>query len=355
MRTLFFCTLTCGTLSLMHSQTKQDSLKFFEYYNKAYKLRNSHPDSALYWIEQCVQLPITPKNEWLAKAYNLRGIIYYKKSNYAHSILDLEKALKLTNDKELQGKIYINMGNTLSDLRYHYSAIHYYEKAVQIFNDIQNYQFLVRALMNLASEEFNIQQKNIARTHLKLALYYAHEHDMIEEEAMCLNNLSAMFIQSGLIDSASRYIYQSFHKYEQLENYFGLADAYLTAIELHLEKKETEYARTLIDIADSIIDHLKYLEGKKIITSEKVNYYLLVQDISHAQKYFNIYLRLEDSLNKIKSETKNISLQNSTTDTSEQKDATNKNRWAILQVVLILLIAVWTSYGIIKNYRYGET
>ncbi|MCX7728977.1 MAG: hypothetical protein N2203_05860 [Bacteroidia bacterium] len=333
------------------AQTKNDSIEFQLTYEKAYNLRNINPDSSMLLINKLVKISqLAGKKEWMAKSFNLKGVVHYKKNEYLKSFVELEKALKYTNNDELKGKIFINLGNTLSDMGYTYSAIEYYQEAIRVFHKVNNQKFLVRALMNLASEEFGIGQTINARNHLKLALYYAKEYQMLEEEAMCLNNLSAMFIHSGLIDSASHYIYQSFNAYEQTENYFGLADAYLTSIELHLEKHELNYAKSLIDLADSIIDHLQYLEGKKLLTSEKVNYYLYCNDFHNASKYFNLYLQLEDSLNKRKNQSKNILMPTIQTPTNGEKTRT-PIYFSFFQLVLIFVFSVSIFVFILKNYR----
>ncbi len=358
MRTLFSGTVCFFlALSLCAQHRSSDSIQYYRCYDYAYKLRNNNVDSAFYWINEALSIAQLSANpEWRAKALNLKGILYYKQNNYYASIDYLNRALFLTKDKSLKAKIYTNLGNTLSDLQYSYSAINYYQEAVRVFNELQDYRFLVRALMNLATEEFNLKQINAARNHLKLALYYAHEYDLLEEEAMCLNNLSAFFIKAGQLDSASRYVYQSFNNYEQLENYYGLADAYLTAIELHLEKKELDYAKALMDLADSIIDHLQYLEAKKLITSEKVNYYLMVKDIEKAQKYFNDYVRLEDSINKQKNvdplaQQIKFSSQESTTKNQSKKQTVFFSR---IQLVFIILCSLFIVWMIVKNYRHEK-
>lgn len=356
MHHLFFYCFLVLFYTYFPSQTKDDSLKFFYYFDNAYKLRNINPDSAFYWINNAFEIAkSTGKKEWQAKTHNLKGILYYKKYDYYQSVLELQTALKLTENNDFKGKIYINLGNTLSDLNYSHSAKYYYEEAIRLFNQTQNYQFLVRALMNLSSEEFNLKQIIPARNHLKLALSYAQDNNLIEEEAMCLNNLSAMFIQEGHIDSASKYIYQSFNIYEQLENYYGLADAYLTAIELHLEKKELEYAKSFIDIADSIIDKLSYLEAKKLLTSEKVNYYLLSKNSEEAMKYFNLYIRLEDSLNKKKTAGKDIdTFSNKNIQTQYAESKNNSNTFSFIQIFVIFITSVFIIFGIFKNYRYYD-
>lgn len=356
MRTLFFSAVLMFGFCFIHSQNKdkEDSIRFYAVYQKAYNTRNTKPDSALLLLDKAMEAAVLSANkEWMAKVFNLRGIVYYRKNDYLKSLTELEKAMKHTTNEEMKGKININMGNTLSDMGYSYSAIQYYKEAIRIFDRSGNNQFLVRALMNLASEEFNVGQILNARNHLKLALFYAREYQMMEEEAMCLNNLSAMYIKSGLVDSASRYIYQSFNAYEQTENYFGLADAYLTAIELHLEKKEWSYAKALMDLADSLIDKLQYLEGKKLITSEKVNYYLHINDCTTAAVFFNEYLRLEDSLVKKKyhpgvvpSVQQNIS--------EDKRKIISSNYISYIQLFFITGMFVYILVFVFKNYRYGK-
>ena len=345
---LFFYSFIVG-----FSQTTKDSIEFYLRYNRAYKIRNTQPDSAFYWIDRALEIAKSAgKREWLAQVHNLKGILYYRKSDYFQSLQELKTALQFTRSKEQQAKIYINLGNTLSDLNDHYSAKEYYEKSVRLFNERQNYPMVVRALLNLATEEFLINKIYKARSHLKLALYYAHENELLEEEALCLNNLSAMFIKTGQVDSALRYIYQSFNCYEQIENYYGLVDAYLTAIELHLEKKELALAKAQIELADSIIDSLHYLEGKKLLTSEKVNYYLLTNHVSNAQKYFNIYLQLEDSLNKRKVEP--MPSFTDEHDINEKTSSSHSQRWTYFQLLIILLSGIFLTFALFKTYRYDK-
>jgi tetratricopeptide (TPR) repeat protein len=353
MRVLFLVSLVLILVKNTFSQNKNDSLEFQRYFDIAYKLRNTNVDSSFFWLNKCEEkAQLSGKKEWLAKVYNLKGILLYKQNNYYASIIELQKALKYTNNKDLQGKIFINLGNTLSDLHYNYSAKMYYEMAVRNFNETQNYQFLVRALMNLSAEEMNLKMVVPARNHLKLALYYAREYGYMEEEAMCLNNLSAIFVFTKQSDSASRYIYQSFNIYENLENYYGLADAYLTAIALHLDKKEFNYAKALIDLADSIIDKLKYLDGKKNITEEKVSYYLLTNDAENAYKYFNEFIVLLDSIEKNK---KIDNLQNieQSLNNNDEKSNNKSNNLLIswIQLMILILFSVVIVYFQIKNYR----
>ncbi len=350
----FFSVLTMYSCFVI-SQNKNDSIQFQNYYEKAYRLRNVNPDSSFVWIEKALAIAQSASNEeWLAKSFNLKGILYYKKSEYFKSLTELEKALKHASSNELKGKIYINLGNTLSDMGYTYSAMDYYKAAIQIFNTTNNFAFLIRALMNLASEELNIGWVTNARNHLKLALYYAHENNLMEEEAMCLNNLSALYIQSGLVDSASRYIYQSFNAYEQTENYYGLADAYLTAIELHLEKKEWSYAKALIDLADSVVNHLNYLEGKVLLTGKKVSYYLSTNDCAHAQQSFNEYLLLEDSLNKMKKPVPEIVFSDRQKLELDKQSDMHLDYVAYLQLALMVGIGTSIGVAVLKNYRYDK-
>ena len=338
------------------AQFKKDSAEFQYYFDKAYKLRSVNVDSAFYWIDNALEVAKKlDHKEWLAKAYNLKGILHYKKSQYFTSITELDKALKLTNDKELKGKIYINLGNTLSDLNFPYSAKRYYEDAIRMFNETQNYPFLVRALLNLATEEFNLKEYTAARVHLKLALYYAQQQNLVEEAAICLNNLSAMFIKTGQIDSASRYIYQSFNDYEKTENYYGLADAYLTAISLHLTKKELSYAKAIIDLADSIVDRLGYLEGKKILIQHKVNYYLLSDNNELAKRYFDEYIQLEDSFYRQKKGSVLLFSEMNQQIDADNKITGSKNiRVSFIQLFITILIALACTTYLFKQYRYGE-
>lgn len=354
MHTLFF-SVAIMVFLFIHSQNKEDSIQFYMYYQKAYDIRNIRPDSALLLLDKAMEVAVLSTNkEWMSKVFNLRGIVHYRKSEYLKSLTELEEALKHTTNEEMKGKITINLGNTLSDMGYSYSAIQCYKEAIRIFEHINNAQFLIRALMNLSSEEFNVGQKANAHNHLKLALLYARKHQMMEEEAMCLNNLSAMFIKAGWIDSASKYIYQSFNAYEQTENYYGLVDAYLTAIELHLEKKEWSYARALMDLADSLIDELKYLEGKKLLVSEKVNYYLYTNDCSKAVVFFNEYLQLEDSLKKKKYYSDDIFLTQQFILDEQQKIFSN-DYMNYIQLLFIIGISIGIFVFILKNYRYGKT
>lgn len=356
MRSLFFSVVLIFCFCLIYSQNKdkEDSIRFYAVYQKAYDIRNAKPDSALLLLDKAMEAAVLSANkEWMAKVFNLRGIVYYRKSEYLKSLTELEKALKHTSNADMIGKININLGNTLSDMGYSYSAIQYYKEAIRIFDCSGNHQFLIRALMNLASEEFNVGQNLNARNHLKLALFYAREYQMMEEEAMCLNNLSAMYIKAGLVDSASGYIYQSFNAYEQTENYFGLADAYLTAIELHLEKKEWSYAKALMDLADSLIDELQYLDGKKLIVSEKVNYYLHTNDCATAAVFFNEYLRLEDSLVKKKYHSGVVpSIQQNISE--DKRKIFSSNYISYIQLFFIIGILVCIMVFTFKNYRYGK-
>lgn len=62
MRTLFFCSMLLFQVTFYHSQKphqnlhKKDSIEFYSYFDKAYQLRSSKPDSAFYWVNKALEV-----------------------------------------------------------------------------------------------------------------------------------------------------------------------------------------------------------------------------------------------------------------------------------------------------------
>ncbi len=345
---IFLFGLFILTKGLLHA--KSDSLIFSNLYQQSFNLRNTNIDSSFYWINEAYGFSLEQRNsEWQAKCLNLIGILYNKKNQYQKSFVSFERALRLTKDSLLIGKIYINLGNLLSEMNYLYTAKKYYEDAIRILNQKQAYQFLIRTLISLSTVEFELKLPLLAKSHTKLALKYSEENNLMEEQALCLNNLAAMFIKTNQIDSASRYIYQSFAIYNQLDNIFGLYDAYLTAIDLHLKKSEFEYAKSLIEIADSLDHTINYPENRKILINEKIVYYLKADSSQKALTLFNYYVILSDSLQTLK----NMEIPAHQKSIEKHTSSDNKNTIpTLLFIIITLLFAILIIFFLLKHYRY---
>ena len=87
-------------------------------------------------------------------AYNLLGILNYKKTHYLKALQYQKKALKLNQNINYEAGCAINLsnlGNIYSDINYFKLAESSYLKALQLNNKLGNTKGIARCLINMAA------------------------------------------------------------------------------------------------------------------------------------------------------------------------------------------------------------
>ena len=141
-----------------------DQSKCSELYDLGFSIRAEEPllaySCAKYLRDISSQLTDT---FYLARAYNLLGILHYRNQEFDKAIYYHRNALKwreaLKNESEI-GASYTNLGNMYSDLENFEMAESYHLKAFSLFQKLKNTKQILNCLCNLGI------LKQIGRAHV---------------------------------------------------------------------------------------------------------------------------------------------------------------------------------------------
>ena len=179
---LFFLSCFIGnaqsadSLLFQLNSIENDTESVNQLYIQGFSLRNSDPDNAWIFAEACYKKAIKSNNQkHLAKAYNLLGILNYKKTHYLKALQYQKKALTLNQNIHNEAGCAINLsnlGNIYSDINYFKLAESSYLQALQLNNKLSNTKEITRCLINIAALKHTQKQDNAAVLNLKQALIY---------------------------------------------------------------------------------------------------------------------------------------------------------------------------------------
>ncbi len=287
---------------------------------------------------------------YTAKAFNLLGILFYRKGDLNTALSFHKKALKLRtiiNDKYGVALSQANLGNIYSDLGRFKSAEEAYLKALDINNELKLPKQIDNCLLNLGVLSVELKMINVAESYFMRALKNAEKRFDYEVQASCLNNLAYINIQKQNYDAAIANCLNSIKIKDLMENEMEMADSYLNIAAAYINKKEALHALENLIIADSIIVKFNYLAAKIDALKTYSEYYKLNNNYEKAFESLQRATALTDSLAK---ENKKISEDNFIETTAEEpvvKEQAKEFPYFLLGV--LVLVALGCTGFILKN------
>ncbi|MBA3682718.1 MAG: tetratricopeptide repeat protein [Bacteroidetes bacterium] len=289
---------------------------------------------------------------YTAKAFNLLGILFYRKGDLNTALSFHKKALKLRmfiNDKKGIALSQANLGNIYSDLARYKSAEDSYLKALEINNELNLPKQIDNCLLNLGVLSVELKAVNIAESYFLRALKNAEKRFDYETQASCLNNLAYVNIRKQNYDAAIANCTNSIKIKDIMENEMEKADSYLNIAAAYINKKEGLHALENLIIADSIILKFNYLAAKIDALKTYSEYYKLSNDYEKAFANLQRANVLTDSLAK---ENKKIDENNFIeTSADETPEETKKTGFPFLLFGILLFLALACAVLIFKNKR----
>ncbi|MEO6303903.1 MAG: tetratricopeptide repeat protein [Bacteroidia bacterium] len=289
---------------------------------------------------------------YTAKAFNLLGILFYRKGDLNTALSFHKKALKLRtfiNDRTGIALSQANLGNIYSDLGRFRSAEDAYLKALEINDELKLPKQIDNCLLNLGVLSVELKMINVAESYFMRALKNSEKRFDYEIQASCFNNLAYINIQKQNYDAAIANCLNSIKIKDLMENEMEMADSYLNVAAAYINKKDGLHALENLIIADSIILKFNYLAAKIDALKTYSEYYKLTNNYEKAFEHLQRANVLTDSLAK---ENKKIDENNFIeTSTEETIIEEHKVQFPYLMLGVLILLSLACAVFILKNKR----
>ena len=264
-----------------------------------------NPVKALDYANKALELSTATDNS-LGEAYayrNLASIHSYNES-YFISMEYLQRALEifmLNNDSVGIGNCYISLGHTYRRLQNTKEEVNYHLKSYEIFKKRNDKERVGVTAHNLGESYFNI--KDLVKSR-ELTLYAIKINDSLNNQSV----LSSCYKVMGLIELAE-------NNFELAENYFKRVIEIATRLGVNSQKVAT--AESMIQLATVyklmedkrnqykfLMCALEFSKANNLPTYAQKAYQELIlyssnnNDQEAVKRFTNLYIKLNDSLNK---------------------------------------------------------
>ena len=347
----FGYTQSIDSLLFQLNSIENDTESVNQLYNKGFSLRNSEPDNAWLFAEACYKKAIKSDNQkHLAKAYNLLGILNYKKTHYLKALQYQKKALAINQAIHYETGFAMNLsnlGNIYSDINYYKLAETSYLQALQLNNKLENTKGITRCLINIAALKHTQKQDEAAVLNLKQALIYAEKLGDYELIATCNNNIGIALTSQNKLDTALAYLQDGLKLRTIIEDEVDLANSYLNIADVLTKQKKYSEAQNYLSLAENSCKSYE-------IYDELVNFYSIKSEWFEGQAKYDssiFYLKkhhhLKDSLFKIETENTDIDGNNESINIKDNEP--NNYKIIALIAIISLILGSLISYFIFRK------
>lgn len=308
-------------------------------YTNGFNLRNTDPELAYQYAVQCEQQALkTASPKHIAKSYNLLGVLFYKKGNYARALHYQKNALHLNQQAgNTQGIAInqVNLGNIYTDLKEQELAEHFYLEALHTYNTLNNTLQMTRCLINIGVLKHEEGQLIASGNQFREALNYAGKLGDYDLMATCNNNIGAVLLDMNKADSALIYLEEGMKLRTLIDNELELADSYLNMAKAYLQLNNFSQTDNYLNLAEAVCKHYQYAEALVELYRTRSEYFEKQQNFEQALTWNKRYHAYKDSLLSIEAPPLEPEFKNEVL--NEHPDAKNTLNSKWLLAVLIVL------------------
>lgn len=253
------------------SASEKDKIEIF--YNQAWNLLESDPDSAIILAEQMKELSEKHKDsDGLHKAYYVLGTANYLTNEYDKASDSFIRGLTLlegkNSKKSLRKKLFFlqSLGNIYDQVENHEISMYYYNMALEIAVETHNEESYAEILYNIALTIYKSGEYKDARNLFFKALDYFEKQDNLLYAAKAMNSIGNTYNKEGQLDKALDYYERAITKVKGIPEYKGELALYTSNLGENAKKRGNyELAEILYDEAIQIcrFAHLEK-EGARI-------------------------------------------------------------------------------------------
>ncbi len=331
-----------------------DTEKVNIYYKEGFKARVFDPQYAYNCAKQAEFFARqSGSQKHLAKAYNLIGVLYYRKGDLKKALGYHQKALTIRETLKDDRGIAMsetNLGNIYTDLQKNEMAERSYMKALQINHKLNNQKQSANCYINIGVLKMGEKKLEESQKYFLNAYKIAKSTMDYEVEAMCLNNLAVINIASKNYESAIGNCLDAIKANEIMGNEMDKTDSYINLSRAYLMLSDQKTSEFYANKADSLCSVFDYLDAKcKLLDLRSVIAEYSKKDASEALRFFKAFIHLKDSIEK---ENKKIVTSNDFND--EKLEATTVDHhfnFPYLMLLTILVSSFTVIFIIYKNKR----
>lgn len=324
------------------SRIDNDTERVNQIYQAGFALRNTDPELAYLYAQSAEAEALkTASKKHLAKSYNLKGILHYKKGDYTRALSLQQKALQLNEAAGFSYGValnHTNLGNIYNDMNYDELAEAAYLKALKVYNELSNRRQIINSLINLGVLKYKQKRYTTAIRYFQTALAMATEDGDRAVMASCNNNIGAVLMEEQLPDSSLLYLEESWKLLNLQDNDMEMADVYNNMALSWIQKNETGKAMRYLAMADSLCSVYDYTDARVEVYGSYAVLYEKQQDYQKANDWLKKHYRLKDSILQLSKEAMSISLVDESPELSENTPGPAfKNGWILVILGALVL------------------
>ncbi len=295
----------------------------------------------------------------LAANYNNLGLIYHRMGNYILALENHLKQLKINEETgNLRGLAYssLNIGNIYYSMHENDKSLEYYLKSLQINEEIQDTNRVATTLINLGIVSMELEDYDQAVRYFNRVLPIKMKYNDKTNLGKIYNNLGVAFNSQKEYPLAISYFLKSLdvssdinHRYNMCVSMINLGDAYLGEEEM---VKSLDFLNRALAVAREM-DSQELIRDTYGVLSK---WYEAKNDFESALEYYKSMTELNDSLFNIEksNQLKNLHVAYEVEKTEKEileKDISIE-KLKTRQFYLLMTIVIALSLVFVAYYRY---
>lgn len=341
--------------SLVHVSNKisSDTQKVNLFYSEGFKGRFTSPQFAYDCAKQAEYFGKQSNSQkHLAKAYNLMGVLYYRKGDLKKALIYHKKALEIREtigDEIGIAHSETNLGNIYTDLNKTELAEQSYMASLQINHKLNNEKQTANCYINIGVLKMGEKKYGEAEKYFLNAYKIAKTIMDYEVEAMCLNNLAVVNIENKSYESAIGNCIDALKAKEIMGNEMEKTDSYINLAKAYFELGDQINSYLFLNKADSLCNAFEYTEAKCELIKLKYEIAEKYNDYATALNFFKEYVNIKES---IAAENKELTLSNNfTEEKTELKNNVTPFSFPYLMLLSIVVLSLVIAFIIFNNKR----
>lgn len=323
------------------NQIENDTERVNQLYKTGFEIRNTDPEFSYKFAKESEQVAINSKSpKHLAKCYNLLGILFYKKADYAKALEFQKKSLALNQSAQNETGVAFNqtnLGNIYSDMNYLDLAEHSYLQALKAYNKTNNVLLIARSLINIGVLKYTQKQFEAAIAQFEQALIYANEIGDQDIIASCYNNIGTILREQKKNDSALLYLEEGLKIRQLTDNALELADSYNNIANVYINLKNFNQASNYMLMAEEICLKYDYTVTLLELYHTRSLFFEAQQDFKMANEWLKKHYNLKDSLLTLEKKNLYFDFQEESNQNRTSEIKQSNNYWLMMSLLILLV------------------
>lgn len=322
------------------------------FYKEGFKARALAPQFSYNCAKQAEFFAVRSRSQkHLGKAFNLLGVLYYRKGDLKRSLGYHTKALEIRtgiNDRMGIALSETNLGNVYSDLGKEQMAERSYMHALQLNSELGNEKQMGNCYINLGVLKMACKKPKEAERYFLDAYKLAKKNIDYELEALCLNDLSVINFEDKNYESAIGNCLDAVKANDIMGNEMDKTDCYINLARNYFRLNDEANCELYVKKADSLCSVFNY-------TDARCHLLLLRSGIAEAKdpvlalQFYKQYITLKDSID---TENKKIVLNNYFNEEKIGATTTmHQFHFPYLMLATLVLLSLMAMFIIYSNKR----